>query len=192
MFFLRRPTAQQINEFLSNEAKAVFSYAEVGFSKSGTAPPGYVGDHSRVLLGHGEATWKNAMAAIQRWEMFNLGWVRLCWPDAPIEVGSTVAVLISHFGFYSLNACRVVYLIEETVPTHRFGFAYGTLDEHGESGEERFLVEWNTQDDSATYDLYAFSRPNHEIVKWTKPLARKLQRRFAKESLAAMQKATKP
>ena len=41
-------------------------------------------------------------------------------------------------GMWTLNAARVVFVIDEP---GRFGFAYGTLPRHVESGEERFLVE---------------------------------------------------
>jgi uncharacterized protein (UPF0548 family) len=55
--------------------------------------------------------------------------------DAPIEVGTTVAVLARHHGFRSLNACRIVYLIDEDDgDVRRCGFAYGTLPEHAERG----------------------------------------------------------
>jgi len=53
--------------------------------------------------------------------MFKLGWIELFRPDSTIEIHVTVAVLIHHFGFYSLNACRIVYVIKEE---RRFGFAY--------------------------------------------------------------------
>ena len=95
-------------------------------------------------------------AASIDWEMFNLGWVRLFQPNTPIEVDATVAVLVHHFGFWSLNACRVVYVIEEA---RRFGFAYGTLQEHAEQGEEKFSVEWESKDDSVFYDILTFSKP---------------------------------
>jgi len=118
--------------------------------------------------------------------MFDIPWVRLCSPDTPIEMGNTVAIAIQHFGFWSLNASRIVYLIDES---RRFGFAYGTLKEHSESGEERFILEWN-EDDSVNYDLFAFSRPNATLAWIALPLARNLQRQFAKQSMAAMVRAT--
>jgi uncharacterized protein (UPF0548 family) len=123
--------------------------------------------------------------------MFNLGWVQLAWPSAPISIGTIVATVVAHFGFYSLNASRIVYVMDETESVRRFGFAYGTLQDHSERGEERFSVEWNTADNTVHYDLFASSKPNANIVKWTKPLARTLQRRFAVESVAAMQRAIK-
>ena len=67
-------------------------------------------------------------------------WLELCWPDAPIRTGTTVAVAVLHFGFWSLNACRIAYV--EDANAERYGFAYGTLTEHEEIGEERFTVEF--------------------------------------------------
>jgi uncharacterized protein (UPF0548 family) len=121
--------------------------------------------------------------------MFEIPWIRLYWPTAPIQVGTVVAVVVNHFAFYSLNAARVVYVVDEDVPMHRFGFAYGTLVEHAESGEERFTVEWNRTDDSVWYDILAFSRPRATLAKLGYPLARLLQKRFARTSLVSMSRA---
>ena len=124
--------------------------------------------------------------------MFDIPWLRLYWPNAPIVVGTDVAVSVHHFGFYSLNACRIVYVIEEDGSTKRFGFAYGTLWEHAESGEERFTVEWKRDEDEIWYDLLAFSRPRKVAARLAYPLSRKLQGRFAEASKLAMLRATDP
>jgi uncharacterized protein (UPF0548 family) len=80
-----------------------------------------------------------------------------------------------------------VYVVDEP---RRFGFAYGTLREHVERGEERFLVE-HRPDDGVWYDLFAFSTPQHVLARLASPIGRALQRRFAHDSMAAMQRATK-
>ena len=121
--------------------------------------------------------------------MFELGWLHLYWPSASLEAGSTVAVLVCAFGVYWLNACRIVYVFDEEAPVRRFGFANGTLSEHSEQGEERFSVEWHPGDDSVWYDILAFSRPNHWLARAGYPLSRRLQHRFATESMRAMQSA---
>ena len=72
------------------------------------------------------------MKAIRGWQMFIMPWMQLYWPTAPIQVGTNVAVSVHHLGFYSLNACRIVYVVEEDDTIIRFGFAYGTLAEHAE------------------------------------------------------------
>ena len=152
---------------------------------------GYVVDHNRIRLGTGEEVFARAVEALHGWRMFDVGWVWIRPPDTPVEVGNTVAVLGKHYGFWSLNACRIVYLVEEVnAGVRRSGFAYGTLTEHAESGEERFTVEWN-QDNEVWYDLYAFSKPNSILAKAGKPFARGLQRRFARDSMRAMARAVR-
>ena len=66
--------------------------------------------------------------------------------------------------------------------------AYGTLAAHVERGEERFAVAWR-EDDSVWYEILAFSRPAHIFTKIGYPLARRMQRRFANDSKAAMVRA---
>jgi uncharacterized protein (UPF0548 family) len=190
MFLLHEPAVTTVESFLLSQQRQSFSYPEVGASR-GTAPADYNVDHNRVLLGSGEESFARAVAAIRSWQMFNLGWCRVYPPQAPIEVGMTVAVSIKHFGFWSLNACRIVYLIEEQGAILRYGFAYGTLPAHAEIGEERFTVEWNQEDGSVSYDLYAFSRPQHLMARLGYPLSRGLQKRFAKESKLSMIKAVR-
>jgi uncharacterized protein (UPF0548 family) len=117
-----------------------------------------------------------------------LGWVEIWPPDASIQACQVVAVLARLFGFWSLNACRIVYVVDEGVRVKRYGFAYGTLPEHAESGEEPFTVEWHEADNTVWYDILAFSR-HQLLVRLGYPLARWLQKRFARDSAAAMQRA---
>ena len=159
----------------------------MGASRS-QAPSGYTVDHNRVKLGHGLNVFERGKAAIRQWKMFDMPWATLCWPDAAIEAGVTVAAVFSHFGFWSMNAARIVYVIDEREGVQRFGFAYGTLRDHAEIGEERFSVEFDPADQNVYYDIYAFSRPGF----WARlgyPIARGLQKQFVRESKAAMVRA---
>ena len=185
MFSLTAPSEDEIQRFISNQSDSGFSYAEVGASAT-AVPTGYNVDHNRIQLGSGEGTWQRAAEAIRKWRMFSMPWVNLHWASAPIQVGTDVAVSVRHFGLYSLNACRIVYVVEEVSPVNRFGFAYGTLGQHAESGEERFTVEWNRDDDRVWYDILAFSCPRHMFARLGYPLSRSLQRKFAKGSKLAM------
>jgi uncharacterized protein (UPF0548 family) len=186
MFCLSRPNRNAIAAFLSAQQNQTFSYADVGYSRQ-QSPKGYVADHNRIELGKGVETFERAKRAVRNWKMFDMPWIDLCWPDTPMERGVSVAVLISHLGFWSLNACRIVYVIDEHGSSEKYGFAYGTLPDHGERGEERFTVEFNS-DQTVWYDLYAFSRPNM-LARLAYPYTRLLQKRFARDSKAAMQKA---
>ena len=194
MFLLTRPSAARIAEFLTTQEGVPFSYAEVGATR-GPPPPGYTVDHNRVRLGSGAETFARAAAALRRWSMLDLGWAAVHPAHEVVEPGLAVAVVAAHYGFWSVNACRVVYMIDELETaggTWRAGFAYGTLQDHGAAGEERFMVEWHTSDDSVWYDLFAISRARHPLARLGYPLARRLQRRFARASKAAMVAAANP
>jgi len=185
VFTLTAPSEDEIRRFISKQSDSGFSYPEVGASAT-AVPTGYNVDRNRIQLGSGEGTWQRAAEAIRKWRMFSMPWVNLHFASAPIQVGTDVAVSVHHLGFYSLNACRIVYVVDEDVPIKRFGFAYGTLAEHAESGEERFTVEWNREDDGVWYDILAFSRPRQMLARLGYPLSRLLQKRFAQGSKAAM------
>ena len=188
MFLVKQPSDAQIREFISSQSERPFSYAEVGASRDGQVT-GYNIDHNRIKLGMGEATFARAVAALRSWQHFELGWARILPSETPIEVGATVAVLARPFGIWSLNACRIVYVIEDhDQEVTRFGFAYGTLPDHAECGEERFSIEWHANDDSVWYDILAFSRPNL-LARIGYPFTRRLQKKFARDSLAAMVRA---
>jgi len=189
VFLLAKPSHEQVRNIIAAQRSAPFSYPDTG-ATGGTLPAGYKVDHNRVGLGAGEATFDRAVAAIRRWEMFNTGWMRLCWPDAPIERGTTVVVLAALPGLWSLNACRVVYTIDaEDAASRRYGFAYGTLPIHEALGEERFQVEWCRADDTVWYDILAFSRPKSLMARLGYPVARLMQRRFGRDSKRAMVRA---
>lgn len=188
MFSLTAPSENEVRRFISKQKDSGLSYPEVGSSAT-SVPAGYNIDHNRIELGRGQITWRRATLAIRAWRMFEMPRVKLYWPSVPIQVGVDVAVSIRHFGFYSLNACRIVYVVDEEGPLTRFGFAYGTLAEHAESGEERFTVEWNRDEDRVWYDILAFSRPRNLLARLGYPLSRSIQKQFATASKAAMLQA---
>lgn len=189
MFLPRQPSDETIREFISSQHDLPFTYNEVGATRSEAAPPGYNIDHNRIRLGDGDEVYLRAVAALRSWKQSDLGWVTIVPPHTPIEVGRTVAVQARTFGFWSLSAARIVYVIEDEAPVKRFGFAYGTLPNHVECGEERFTIE-HREDDSVWYDIYAFSHPQHPLVRLGFLIARKLQQRFVRESLAVMARAS--
>jgi uncharacterized protein (UPF0548 family) len=185
---LQEPTAAAVNAFLKKQENAPLGYAHRGASR-GSSPSGYDLDHNCAQIGRGEGDFRTACAALRRWAMFPSAWTRIEPAAAPIHEGQTVAMIAHAFGWW-MNACRIVYVLDETEPVRRFGFAYGTLPAHVEEGEERFAVEFHP-DESVWYDLRAFSRPRQRLVRLAKPLARRLQRRFVHDSQLAMRAAVR-
>jgi uncharacterized protein (UPF0548 family) len=187
VLLLTKPSPDRVRGFIESQRGQPFSYPEQGATRE-RVPHGYTVDHNRIQLGRGAAVFARAVEAFERWKMFETGWIDLCWPDTPIRVGSTVAVVARHYGFWSLNASRVVYVVDHRGAHSRFGFAYGTLPDHAETGEERFTVELRPGDETVWYEIYAFSRPKG-LARIGYPFSRRLQKRFARDSKEAMRRA---
>lgn len=189
MFLLGRPSARDIDRFLSASRELALSYAPIGLARDGR--DGFTLDEQVTIVGTGEAAFTRAKAALVGWRHFDLGWVDLFPKLAPITAGTVVAVLVRHLGFWSLNGCRVVY------PTggpgqSDFGFAYGTLTNHGECGEEIFEVSFRPGTGEVSYRIRAVSKPRDPLARLGYPVARRLQARFRRDSAAAVTRAVAP
>jgi uncharacterized protein (UPF0548 family) len=185
MFRITEPTASDVAKFISSQRNLDFTYPEVGATNA-KPPAAYTIDNNRVQLGNGETIYRAATAVLKEWGQFDLGWLSVVPRGVPTKVGEIVAVKARALGTWSLNATRVIYVIDEP---RRFGYAYGTLPGHIECGEERFLIEW-LNDDSVWYDILAFSRPRHPLVRASYPFARMLQKKFARESMLRVKELT--
>lgn len=180
MIFLSKPEPYLIRRFLTDQVSMPFSYPEVG-ATNGQLPLGYSINRTRKYLGNGQIVFDAACVALQSWQQFQLGWVD-CWPhNAPLKAGEHIVVIGRAFGLWWLNACRVVYTIDDRQRTARFGYAHGTLQDHLATGEERFLVEMK-QNEEVWLDITAFSRPNTTLAWIGYPIIRRAQRRFGHES----------
>lgn len=188
MFTVLEPSQGRIEEFLAAQQELPFSYAEVGASQSTSppSPPGYTISLHRIQLGVGARCFASARAALQSWAMYGLGWTRLYPAEAPVEAGQVVCVVVSHGFCWSLNSCRIIYLVQEQGEIESFGFALGTLPGHAEAGEERFAIEWRRADDSVWFEIFSFARPQHVLARLGFPLVRLFQRRFAADAQRAM------
>ena len=188
---VRKPDDDFLKRFLDEQANLDFSYSEVGATNS-LVPDGYAVDESRIVLGRGQAVFESAKIALCGWKQFQLGWVDIWSAETPLEKGREVAILGWAYGFWWLNACRIVYVVDEDGPVRKFGFAYGTLPGHVESGEERFLLEWERETGQVSFDILAFSKPRHIATRLGYPLVRRKQKRFGREAATAIYREVHP
>jgi len=65
MISLRKPSAVEVDTFLSRARANGFSYPEAGATRR-TIPAGYTIDHNRVVLGCGGESFHAASIALQR------------------------------------------------------------------------------------------------------------------------------
>ena len=187
MFLAQRPSAAALERFLEASRDRPLSYRPVGIVRK-TPLKGRL-DEQVVAIGHGDDDLQRARVALAAWKQFDLGWVEIFPKAAPVEVGTVVAVLVRHFGFWSLNGCRIVYLASSPQNEGHFGFAYGTLTNHAESGEELFEVFIDPRRGDVMYRIRAISWPQAMLARIGHPLARMLQSRFRNDSAAAMRRA---
>ncbi|HUQ87039.1 MAG TPA: DUF1990 domain-containing protein, partial [Vicinamibacterales bacterium] len=168
MFLIRRPSPRLIDRFLKDSARLPISYGPVGQVQSGHVRSL---DEATVVIGHGRADFDRARQALSEWKQFDLGWVELFPRHSPLEVGTVVAVAIKHLGFWSLNGCRVVYHADSN-GADAFGYAYGTLPNHAESGEELFEVYIDPRTDDVIYRIRATSKPQSMLAWLGQPIVR--------------------
>jgi uncharacterized protein (UPF0548 family) len=190
MFFAGRPSLQVIVRFGARALELPLSYSPIGIAHdpSEANTKGYDIDGIVVRLGSGKACFDRAKAALAEWRHFDLGWVEVFPKHASLDPGTVVTVLVRHLGFWSLNGCRVVYGTGDQLTG--FGFAYGTLVSHAESGEESFEVRLDPETAEVTYRIRATSRPRAVLARLGYPIVRALQTRFRRDSAEAMRRAT--
>ena len=187
MFLMRRPSPPEIDGFLDHSRQLPLSYGPIGIVRHPSAASQF--DEQVVAIGHGDADFERARTALVTWKHCDIGWVEAFPKQATLEPGTDIAVLIRHLGFWSLNGARVLYLIDGTDDLAAFGFAYGTLTNHAESGEELFEVSIDGQSGAVMYRIRAVSWPQSALTRIGQPIVRLLQARFRRDSAAAMKRA---
>ena len=119
LFRLTKPQPAEVARFVADQSPRPFSYAHVGCTR-GEPPAGFAVDSYRTVLAPGRDAFERAKSLVRRWTMFRMSWVELHVPDAPIHVGTTVAILARSLGVWTVNAARIVYVVDEP---DRYGFA---------------------------------------------------------------------
>jgi len=186
MFLVHRPSRREIDAFIGASYHLPLSYQPIGLAKQ--KPTGFAIDEYVAIVGHGQSAFERARFGLMQWRHFELGWAEL-FPEAVAAApGTVVAVLLRHLGFWSLNGCRVVYWIGEG-SEREFGFAYGTLTNHAEAGEEIFKVTIHPETGDVSYMIRAVSRPRAPLAQLGYPVVRLLQARFRRDSSRALSRA---
>jgi uncharacterized protein (UPF0548 family) len=183
VFSLSPPSPRELARVAAAQADRELTYAEHGATR-GPMPAGYRHDQWDTDLGaFDEATFDRLGAALCRWQA-QQGAGLTVYPAEPVRPGLTIAFSFRLARAYVTAAARVVYVTSE--PDKR-GFAYGTLPEHPEQGEEAFHV---IRDGSRViFRVTAFSRPRHPLARVGAPVTRLIQLRMTEAYARAMRVA---
>ena len=177
MLRLRRPTDDDLHAVLDAAAEAPFTYAEVGATRGATMPAGYHHGTEGAVVGQGDATFARAAEGLRRWQAHAGIGAQVHPAGAPVEVGTVVATVLRVGPAWMVAPCRIAYVVDEP---DRFGFAYGTLPGHPESGEEAFVVSRSATGE-VRFDVRVFSRHAALVTKLSGPVGTFLQRRAARD-----------
>jgi uncharacterized protein (UPF0548 family) len=187
VFLFRRPSDAKLSQIAASVADAPFTYDEVAATAHpDELPEGYHGMHAAGVVGEGDEAFVAAVDGIRRWQLHRRQGYRVAPDDPPVEVGTVVAVDVPLVATHVIATCRIAWVVDEP---DRFGFGYGTLPIHPESGEEAFVVERVDQHDVAgpvRLTITAFSRPRHPLVRLAGPMARRQQARATEGYLDAL------
>lgn len=182
------PRGEALDRLVARAATDPLSFPEAGLSADGVdvpdaaIPAGYAVDRYGADLGP-DAVFEPARAALARLANYPPDWTEVVL-GGPIAVGTGFVTLVAHLGFWSSNPCRILHV---TDAPDRWGFGFATVVGHAERGEERF--ELRREGGRVRYEVFAVSRPAHLLARLGAPFARHLQRRFQRESPAALRAA---
>lgn len=166
---------------LEELARRPFSYAEVG-ATAGPLPSGYAHLRASRGLGRGGRHFAAAVETLMSWGMHERAGVGVTASARRVEADA-VAVLAIGYRWLRLDApVRVVCLVDEP---DAYGFAYGTLPGHPESGEERFVIRRVGEEVRA--EITAFSRPGTALARAVGPAGRVAQRLMTRRYLGALE-----
>ncbi|MEM9177938.1 MAG: DUF1990 domain-containing protein [Myxococcota bacterium] len=189
MFHLRWPDDERVRADLRavEDAPCTTPHPGLTHTDGATAPPGFVLDDYAVELGRGAPVFASACRALRAFANYPPSFTRVVRLEPTFEVGTVFGTVAAHYGFASMNPCRITHVIDAP-DAGRFGFVLGTLPGHGAVGEERFLVVRDPATDSVRYAVQAISRPALWLARLGRPAMRRVQGRFRRESCATMQR----
>jgi uncharacterized protein (UPF0548 family) len=176
VFHPSRPTAEYLKQVHQAESEKSVTYSEVGRSL-GELPSGYHHLNVRRTVGTGDALMQLGRAAINTWSAQAALKLDL-YPVVPEFVEGTVLVFalpMRPSPFWATGACRIIRIVDEP---NRYGFVYGTLPHHPESGEEAFLVSQDAAGE-VSFSITAFSRARTLPMRVSGPIGRVIQRKAA-------------
>jgi uncharacterized protein (UPF0548 family)/diadenosine tetraphosphate (Ap4A) HIT family hydrolase len=146
------------------------TYDDVGATLSGSLPSGFRHDRYEVELPDRPDAFGRAVEGIRLWQPHRRAGFTV-EPTEPPRRGATVAVAAPTGPLTAVAVCRIVAVVDEP---DRYGFAYGTLQGHPETGEEAFIVE--RRNGKTVFEITVFSKPAELLARAGGPVTRRIQR----------------
>jgi uncharacterized protein (UPF0548 family) len=156
-----------------DDRRVELTYSEVGATRDCAFPAGYRHVRGRARVGRGEQVYAAAVHAVGSFDMQRGAGLKVRTDLTMAAEGAEVALGFGAGPVRLWAPVRVVWLVNEPL---RYGYGYGTLPGHPETGEEAFLVSL-APDETVWFEVRAFSRPGRWFVRAAAPLAGLVQDR---------------
>ena len=190
MLSLRRPSDATVREFLAAQSKLGFTYAAVG--ATATCPPrvmrwitpGSSWERARRSSRGPRPPWGDGSSSA--WA----GW-RRGHPRPRSETGEVVAVVARGLGLWWLNACRIVYVVDEPGPVSRYRVRLRDAPGSRRDGRGAVPRRMGPGERGGLVRHPGLLPPALFLTRLGYPYMRRVQKRFGRESAAAMVRAVK-
>ncbi|MDQ2677983.1 MAG: DUF1990 domain-containing protein [Actinomycetota bacterium] len=182
---LGRPDRHTLEQLLARAGAASLTYDHVGSTLSAPGSSDRKVSTEHLELGVGAATFDAAVSELRTWVCHRGLGADVFPADAPLQVGTSLLVVL-HVGPVSIVVPnRVVAVVDEP---RRIGFAYGTLEGHQERGEESYVVE-HLDDDRVVATIGLDARAATTAARLAAPAVGWFQRLAVRRYLAAWRAA---
>ena len=171
----------QLEALLAVARLASPTYQEVGASRDDVLPPDYHHVRMEGRIGDADA-FERAVTGLRTWVAHDGAGLRV-YPKDPVVPDATVVAVTSIGPVQMAAPCRIVAVFKDP---DSFGFSYGTLPGHPESGEESFVLE--RRSDATYFVVRAFSRPVDPLARLSGPVGRAVQRSVTRRYLSALRR----
>ena len=181
MLSLRPLNPTQLEALLAKARFASPTYKEIGDSRVDVLPKGYHHVRMEERIGDADA-FELAATGLRTWVAHEGAGLRV-YPKEPVAQGASVVAVTSIGPMQMAAPCRIVAVFKEP---DTFGFSYGTLPGHPESGEESFVLE--LRGDATYFIVRAFSNPVDPLARLSGPIGRAVQRSVTRRYLSALRR----
>ena len=182
-----RRTVEELEALHRTASAADLTYMHVGSSLRSDPRPGGQLRRCTEHLGTGDPTFRAGCDGLRRWAAQTAFGARVHPSDAPIQTGTTLLVMVSLGPFEVVAPNRIVEVVDKR---GAFGFAYGTLPGHPETGEESFVVRMDdTGSVSASVTIDA--EPATWLIGLADPIVRAVQELAVRRYLAGIRHAAR-
>ena len=171
-------------QLLSQDDAAALQAVPLSYARDWTAagevPPGF--RHFQVETRLKRRDFDGAARDLMGWLMHEKAGLRVHASSATAQTGTVVVMRLGPRPLSLRIPCRVVEVFDEP---RRKGFVYATLPGHPESGEERFVLDHNSDGD-IRFTITAVSKPASLLARLGGPMSRAAQDRMTQRYLAAL------